>query len=129
MSFAEFKELPDEICRNSELRHGALVRLAYPKQIDVWVQQRLVRLLDLRAERYGVVGMEIPLRRLPNMNTTMLTSHSFRLRDGFLIALIISAPNRHLHARCITTPSRPIDTAALFDGGALSVDEIFRGLS
>ncbi len=64
MTFAEFEQLPDEICRNAELRHGELVQLAYPKQIHVWIQQRLVRLLDSRAEAYGIVGAEIPFRPL-----------------------------------------------------------------
>lgn len=62
MTFAEFEELPDEVCRNSELRHGELVQLAEPDQIHAWIQQRLMRLLDRRAEAFGIVGMEISFR-------------------------------------------------------------------
>ncbi len=62
MTFAEFQELPDEICRNAELRHGELVLVAEAEQIHLWIQQRLMRLLDRRADAFGLVGMEIPFR-------------------------------------------------------------------
>lgn len=65
MTFAEFEELPEEICRNAELRHGRLVELTFPQQLQVWIQQRLCRLLDRRAELYGIAGAEIPFRPLP----------------------------------------------------------------
>lgn len=38
--------------------------MAYPKQIHVWIQQRLARLMDRRAEPHGVAGMAIPFRPL-----------------------------------------------------------------
>jgi Uma2 family endonuclease len=64
MTFAEFQELPDEICRNAELRHGELVLVAEPDQTHAWLQHRLMRLLDRRADAFGVVGMEVSFRPL-----------------------------------------------------------------
>jgi Putative restriction endonuclease len=61
-TFAEFEALPDELCRDAELLHGELVQLAEPDQVHVWIQQRLMRLLDRRADVFGVAGMEMPFR-------------------------------------------------------------------
>jgi Uma2 family endonuclease len=65
MTFAEFEKLPDEVCRNSELRHGELIEMPPPKQVHTWLQQRIMRRLDRHAEPYGVVGMEIPFQPVP----------------------------------------------------------------
>jgi len=62
MTFAEFEKLPDEACRRHELRHGELVEVPPPVHPHIWLQQRLVRLLDRRAENKGVVGMEVSFR-------------------------------------------------------------------
>ena len=62
MTFEEFQNLPDEICRHSELRHGELVEIPPPVRQHVWVQQHLVRLLAVRADNDAVVGMEIPFK-------------------------------------------------------------------
>jgi Uma2 family endonuclease len=173
MTFAEFQELPDEICRNAELRHGELIHLAYPKQIHVWIQQRLVRLLDPLAEAYGIVGMEIPFRPLgeyeyykvdvafvsaarwrpdridnlhgsPELVIEVLSPSNtasemndrrqlffetgcleFWEVDSNLLQIDVSTPNG------ITTTYRLGQSIPLpvFGGGALSVDEIFNGLS
>jgi len=64
MTFAEFEKLPDEVCRRHELRHGELVEAPPPVHPHIWLQQRLVRLLDRRAENRGVVGMEVSFRPL-----------------------------------------------------------------
>jgi Uma2 family endonuclease len=64
MTFAEFEKLPDEVCRRHELRRGELVEVPPPIHPHIWLQQRLMRLLDRRAEDRGVVGMEVSFRPL-----------------------------------------------------------------
>jgi Uma2 family endonuclease len=64
MTFAEFEQLPDEVCRRRELRHGELVEVPPPQHIHRLIQDRLVELLK-RLAGNGYVGIEIPFRALP----------------------------------------------------------------
>ncbi|MGA3239500.1 MAG: Uma2 family endonuclease [Bryobacteraceae bacterium] len=64
MTFAEFEQLPDEVCRRRELRHGELVEVPPPQHIHRLIQDRLVDLLKpLAGNGYG--GIEIAFRALP----------------------------------------------------------------
>ena len=65
MTFAEFEQLPDEVCRRHELRHGELVEVAPPLHKHYLVQSRLRRLLESAAGEAGEVGTEMPFRALP----------------------------------------------------------------
>jgi len=65
MTFAEFSELPDEVCRRHELRHGELVPVAPPKHKHYRVQRRLRQLLEKALGSQGVVEMEMAFRALP----------------------------------------------------------------
>jgi Uma2 family endonuclease len=62
MTSSEFEELPEEIRRNAELRHGELAPVAEPDQIHAWIQHRLMRLLERRADAFGIGGMETSFR-------------------------------------------------------------------
>jgi Uma2 family endonuclease len=62
MTFEEFEKLPDEVCRNSELRHGELVEMPPPVRDHVLLQQHTVALLVGRCGGAYRVGMEVPFR-------------------------------------------------------------------
>jgi Uma2 family endonuclease len=64
MTFAEFEQLPDDVCRHHELRHGELVEVPLPQHIHRLIQDRLVELLKPIAGN-GYVGIEIAFRALP----------------------------------------------------------------
>lgn len=65
MTFAEFEQLPDEVCRRHELRRGELVQVAPPIHGHFLVQRRLRRLLDAFAANVGEVEIEMAFRALP----------------------------------------------------------------
>jgi Uma2 family endonuclease len=64
MTFAEFEQLPDDVCRRHELRHGELVEVPPPQHIHRLIQDRLVELLKPLAGN-GYVGIEIAFRAQP----------------------------------------------------------------
>ncbi|HEV2201660.1 MAG TPA: Uma2 family endonuclease [Bryobacteraceae bacterium] len=65
MTFAEFEQLPDEVCRRHELRRGELVQVAPPIHGHYLVQRRLRRALESAAGDAGVVDTEMAFRALP----------------------------------------------------------------
>jgi Uma2 family endonuclease len=64
MTFAEFEQLPDDVCRRYELRHGELVEVAEPKHKHRLIQDRVAELLKPFAGN-GYVGIEVAFRALP----------------------------------------------------------------
>jgi Uma2 family endonuclease len=65
MTFAEFEQLPDEVCRRHELRHGELVEAPEPKLKHSLMQHRLVQLLSSAYGAAAFVTMEFGFRGLP----------------------------------------------------------------
>src|SRR5258708_6389008 len=65
MTFADFEQLPDEVCRRHELRRGELVQVAPPIHEHYLVQRRLRRALETAAGDAGVVDTEMAFRALP----------------------------------------------------------------
>jgi Uma2 family endonuclease len=66
MSFAECEQLPDEVCRRHELRHGELVEVPPPVHKHGRLQYRIRRLLEARAPEGDVVEKEMPFRLMPD---------------------------------------------------------------
>jgi Uma2 family endonuclease len=65
MTFAEFNELPDEVCRRHELRRGELVEVADPKLKHALRQYHLVQLLKAAGGAAAFVTVEFGFRVLP----------------------------------------------------------------
>ena len=66
MTFAEFEQLPDEVCRRHELRHGELVEVPPPKFKHRVIQDRMVMLLGCACRGAGYVSIEFGFRALPD---------------------------------------------------------------
>ena len=66
MTFAEFEQLPDEVCRRHELRHGELVEVPPPIHRHGRLQYRIRRLLEAHAPEGDVVREEMPFRPMPD---------------------------------------------------------------
>jgi Uma2 family endonuclease len=86
MTFAEFEQLPDEVCRRHELRHGELVEVAEPKFNHSFIQRRLVQLLSSAGGADAFVTTEFGFRGLPE--------HEYRRADVAYIS-----PERVAEAR------------------------------
>jgi Uma2 family endonuclease len=65
MTFAEFEQLPDEVCRRHELRHGELVEVPPPKFKHRVIQDRVSMLLGSACGGAGYVSVEFGFRALP----------------------------------------------------------------
>jgi Uma2 family endonuclease len=78
MTFAEFGQLPDEVCRRHELRHGELVEVPEPKLKHSLRQHRLVQLLSSAYGAAAFVTMEFGFRGLPE--------HEYRRADVVCIS-------------------------------------------
>jgi Uma2 family endonuclease len=65
MTFAEFEQLPDEVCRRHELRHGELVEVPPAKFKHRWIQDRVCLLLSSACGGAGYVSVEFGFRALP----------------------------------------------------------------
>lgn len=72
MTVAEFDQLPESPSRSYELRHGELVEVTHPVLKHVFVQKRLMALLD-SAGGSGSALMEVGFRPLPE--------HELRVAD------------------------------------------------
>lgn len=72
MTVAEFDQLPESPSRSYELRNGELVPVTRPVLKHVFVQKRLMALLD-SAGGYGSAFMEVGFRPLPE--------HELRVAD------------------------------------------------
>jgi Uma2 family endonuclease len=66
MTFAEFEQLPDEVCRRHELRHGELVEVPPPQHIHRLIQDRVSLLLGSACRGGGYVSIEFGFRALPD---------------------------------------------------------------
>jgi Uma2 family endonuclease len=66
MTFAEFEELPDEICRRHELRHGELVAMPLPVHRHVWLQYRIRKLLETRSPESDIIENLMRFRLTPD---------------------------------------------------------------
>ena len=62
MTVEQYRQLPESIGCIEELHHGEVVRLDYPKAGQVMLQNRLMRLLELKLDRFGVAMVEMPFR-------------------------------------------------------------------
>ena len=78
MTFAEFEQLPDEVCRRHELRHGELVEVSEPKLKHSLMQHRVVQLLSSAYGTAAFVTMEFGFRGLPE--------HEYRRADVVCIS-------------------------------------------
>jgi Uma2 family endonuclease len=65
LTVAEFRELPEGGDFTYELHHGEVVSVTRPKARHWGLQKRLERLLEPKLARFGVVGMELPYRAVP----------------------------------------------------------------
>ncbi len=65
MTFEEFQAIPNPPGAYYELRHGELVKVAFPEFRHVRAQWQLRRLLESAAGDTGVVTQEMPCRPLP----------------------------------------------------------------
>jgi Uma2 family endonuclease len=65
MTFAEFEQLPDEVCRRHELRHGELVEVPPAKFKHSIVQRRMVQLLTSVCPPGAFVTTECGFRAAP----------------------------------------------------------------
>ena len=65
MTFAKFEQLPDEVCRRHELRHGELVEVPDPKLKHSLRQYHLVQLLKSAGGAGAFVTTEFGFRALP----------------------------------------------------------------
>jgi Uma2 family endonuclease len=65
MTFAEFEQLPDDVCRRHELRHGELVEVAEPKLGHAIRQHHLAQLLRSASGAAAFVTIEFGFRVLP----------------------------------------------------------------
>jgi Uma2 family endonuclease len=66
MTFAEFEQLPDEVCRRHELRHGELIEVPPPKFKHRLIQDRMSALLGSACGGAGYVSIEFGFRALPD---------------------------------------------------------------
>lgn len=65
MTFAEYEQIPNPPGGIYELRHGELVKVAFPKFPHVRAQRQLRRMLESAAGDAGIVTSEMPYRPLP----------------------------------------------------------------
>lgn len=66
LSVADFERIPDPPGGHYELHHGTAVFVTFPLRAHKWLQRRLRRLLEHRAELKGyLVDTEYPYRPLP----------------------------------------------------------------
>ena len=69
MTVEQFRELPlDRGPWLHELRYGEVVTSTRPKSGQYKLQVRLAHLLETRADRLGVVGIEMPFRAVPQFD-------------------------------------------------------------
>jgi Uma2 family endonuclease len=66
MTFAEFEQLPDEVCRRHELRHGELVEVPPPKFKHSIIQRRIAQLMTAVCPPGAFVTTECGFRALPD---------------------------------------------------------------